>query len=41
MRTLRVSWTLADLAGADRPSRAHLLTALAMRRGEPAEGLVA
>lgn len=40
-KVLRVSWTLADLAGVDRPTRAHLLTALAMRRGESGEGLVA
>lgn len=40
-KVLRVSWTLADLARAERPTRTHLLTALAMRRGEPAEGLVA
>nr|WP_269449904.1 YifB family Mg chelatase-like AAA ATPase [Auraticoccus cholistanensis] len=38
-KVLRVSWTLADLAGADAPTRSHLLTALAMRRGEPAEGV--
>ena len=33
-KVLRVSWTLADLAGRDRPSKADLLTALAMRFGE-------
>ncbi len=40
-KVLRVSWTLADLAAADVPTREHLLTALAMRRGESGEGLVA
>lgn len=33
-KVLRLSWTIADLAGADRPTRDHLHTALAMRRGE-------
>ncbi|MFT4109152.1 YifB family Mg chelatase-like AAA ATPase [Propionicimonas sp.] len=32
-RVLRLAWTVADLAGADRPTREHLHTALAMRRG--------
>jgi magnesium chelatase family protein len=33
-KVLRLSWTLADLAGLDRPSASHVRTALAMRRGE-------
>ena len=33
-RVLRVAWTVADLEGADRPTREHLTIALAMRRGE-------
>lgn len=33
-KVLRLAWTIADLAGADRPSLDHLHTALAMRRGE-------
>ncbi|SDR92806.1 YifB family Mg chelatase-like AAA ATPase [Microlunatus soli] len=33
-KTLRISWTLADLAGVDRPGRQELQIALAMRRGE-------
>jgi magnesium chelatase family protein len=33
-KVLRLAWTIADLAGAGRPSREHLHTALAMRRGE-------
>lgn len=33
-RVLRLCWTVADLAGAGRPGRGHLMTALAMRRGE-------
>ncbi len=33
-KVLRLAWTVADLAGAERPSREHLHTALAMRRGE-------
>ena len=33
-KVLRLAWTVADLAGAGRPSREHLHTALAMRRGE-------
>lgn len=36
-KVLRVSWTLADLGGRDRPSRTDLLAALAMRHGEPRE----
>ncbi|WP_342373596.1 YifB family Mg chelatase-like AAA ATPase [Propioniciclava soli] len=34
-KVMRIAWTVADLAGADRPARAHLLTALAMRSGGP------
>jgi magnesium chelatase family protein len=33
-KVLRVSWTLADLAGRDRPGREDVAVALAMRRGE-------
>lgn len=33
-KVLRLAWTIADLAGADRPGREHLHTALAMRRGD-------
>lgn len=33
-KVLRLSWTLADLAGRDRPSKTDLHTALAMRSGE-------
>ena len=33
-KVLRLSWTLADLAGADKPTASHVRTALAMRRGE-------
>lgn len=33
-KVLRLAWTIADLAGADRPGLDHLHTALAMRRGE-------
>jgi len=33
-KVIRLSWTIADLAGAERPTRDHLHTALAMRRGE-------
>jgi magnesium chelatase family protein len=36
-KVLRVAWTLADLAGQDRPQREHVAVALAMRRGEPAD----
>lgn len=41
-RVLRLAWTVADLAGRDRPSADDLRTALAMRRGLPRQaGLVA
>ncbi len=33
-KVLRLSWTLADLAGTDKPTASHVRTALAMRRGE-------
>lgn len=33
-KVLRIAWTIADLDGDRRPTRAHLHTALAMRRGE-------
>jgi magnesium chelatase family protein len=33
-KTLRIAWSVGDLAGAERPAREHLETALAMRRGE-------
>lgn len=33
-KVVRVSWTIADLAGVARPEQGHLRTALAMRRGE-------
>lgn len=33
-KVLRLSWTLADLAGVDIPTSSHVRTALAMRRGE-------
>jgi magnesium chelatase family protein len=33
-KVLRLSWTIADLAGADVPTAEHLQTAIAMRRGE-------
>lgn len=33
-KVLRLAWTIADLAGAGRPTADHLHTALAMRRGE-------
>jgi magnesium chelatase family protein len=36
-KVLRVAWTLADLAGQDRPGRDEVGVALAMRRGEQAE----
>ncbi|MFD9126538.1 YifB family Mg chelatase-like AAA ATPase [Kitasatospora sp. NPDC059571] len=32
-RVLRVSWTIADLAGRDRPGRSDVLTGLALRTG--------
>jgi magnesium chelatase family protein len=35
-KVLRLSWTLADLAGRGRPAVDDTATALAMRRGEPA-----
>lgn len=33
-KVIRIAWTIADLAGIDRPGRDELHTALAMRRGE-------
>jgi magnesium chelatase family protein len=33
-KVVKVAWTLADLAGADRPRRDHIRLALALRRGE-------
>jgi magnesium chelatase family protein len=33
-KVLRLAWTIADLAGVAAPTREHLHTALAMRRGE-------
>ena len=33
-KVLRLAWTIADLAGSDRPGRDELAIALAMRRGE-------
>ena len=33
-KVLRVAWTLADLAGRDRPGSEDVAVALAMRRGE-------
>jgi magnesium chelatase family protein len=33
-KVLRLSWTIADIAGAGKPNKDHLNTALAMRRGE-------
>ena len=38
-KVLRTSWTVADLAGLDRPGEGEVATALAMRRGEQAPGL--
>jgi magnesium chelatase family protein len=32
-KVIRLAWTIADLAGVDRPERSHLHTALAMRHG--------
>ena len=32
-KVIRLAWTIADLAGADRPQREHLRTAMAMRQG--------
>lgn len=37
-KVLRLAWTVADLAGADRPTAGQLRTALAMRRGEGRAG---
>jgi magnesium chelatase family protein len=34
-RVLRVAWTIADLAGVDRPGPEHVAEALAHHRGEP------
>jgi magnesium chelatase family protein len=34
-KVLRLSWSLADLAGRDRPSAEDVAAAVAMRRGEP------
>jgi magnesium chelatase family protein len=33
-KVLKLSWTVADLAGRDRPSAEDVALALAMRRGE-------
>lgn len=33
-KVIRIAWTIADLAGADRPREEHLRTALAMRHGQ-------
>ena len=38
-KVIRLSWSIADLAGADRPQRDHLRTALAMRHGLDLEGV--
>jgi magnesium chelatase family protein len=38
-KVLRIAWTLADLAGRDRPGKDQVATALAMRRGEQAAGV--
>ncbi|RWR25461.1 ATP-binding protein [Agrococcus lahaulensis] len=35
-RAVRVAWTMADLDGADAPTRAHIGRALALRKGIPA-----
>lgn len=35
VRVHRVAWTVADLAGAEQPSEAHVDTALRLRMGEP------
>lgn len=42
-KTLRLAWTIADLAGLGRPGRQELSTAMAMRRGEhgPRIGMMA
>ncbi|MDR1077556.1 MAG: ATP-binding protein, partial [Propionibacteriaceae bacterium] len=37
-KVVRVAWSVADLAGADRPSRDHVRLALALRQGENLEG---
>ncbi|MDN5900248.1 MAG: YifB family Mg chelatase-like AAA ATPase [Brachybacterium sp.] len=34
-RVLRLAWTLADLAGADRPAAEHIGQALTLREGDP------
>lgn len=36
-KVVRLAWTIADLAGVDRPGRSELQIALALRRGEPRE----
>jgi magnesium chelatase family protein len=36
-KVLRIAWTVADLAGLNRPGRQELQTALAMRRGDAAD----
>lgn len=36
-KVLRLAWTVADLAGAARPSRDHVRTAVALRRGDDTE----
>ena len=33
-KVVRLAWTIADLAGADRPQRDHVRTAVALRRGD-------
>jgi magnesium chelatase family protein len=38
-KVLRLAWTLADLAGRDRPAADDVAIALAMRRGEPAAAM--
>ena len=40
-RVLRLAWTLADLAGKDRPGRAEVLTALHLRTSAQLPGLAA
>jgi len=37
-KVLRIAWTLSDLAARDRPGKDQVATALAMRRGEQADG---
>ena len=37
-KVLRLAWSIADLAGRDRPAKPDLMAALGMRRGENAEG---